>query len=311
MTLVVVGVALAVIVVVPVTMDRWAVRRASSTSLVSLALITLVGLLAVPLALAACLALQHPYDDAPAVRVGLVGAALVVAAMTGGRTVMTWRQVARRWQEIGAAVDASAIGRVGQVAVVPLRQRTAFVAGPTAAVSTGLLESLSTEQRSAVVAHEAAHAELGHPRLCAAAFALSCGVFRVAPARRAERRLRHELEALADAHAVRSLGDPGPLAAALAAVGGVAPEPGILGLGCEAVEDRIERLRHPIDPSPVADGAVLAATLAAALAAFVSVCIAVHVGWLGGGACLGIAALYLWVAQPRMLTRHWHRQGSP
>lgn len=293
------GVAALLLVVLPVAVDRWAVRRASPAALVALALAALGGLLLLPLALAACLGLRSAHG-APAARPAALVGAVALGALTGGRALLTWARVRRAWRSIGTAVDSSRISASGKVAVVPLAEPTAFVAGRRLVVSAALLEALPEEEAGAVLAHEEAHLHGGHPRVAMAAQALSRGVFRIPPARRAEARLRHELEVLADAEATRRLGDSASVAAALATLGDPDPMPGVLGCDNEAVADRIDRLVGRAPPSPWADRLVLAGVALAGGASLVTVCAAFHTRFLFVGvlACTVVTVVYLAMLRP-------------
>lgn len=100
-------------------------------------------------------------------------------------------------------------------------EAAAFAGGvlhPSAVVTTGLLEPLDTAERDAVCEHEAAHVQLGHPRL----LLLGAVIFRaygfLPPVRCCWAGLRRELEAAADDEAARIVG-VGALLTALARVG--------------------------------------------------------------------------------------------
>jgi Zn-dependent protease with chaperone function len=293
MTLAVASVAALVLAVVPVAVDRWAARRASSASLVALALAALGGFLLLPVALGICLGLRAVHGHVPMPPV-LVGAA-ALGTLTGGRALFTWLRVRRTWHTIGTAVDASRISTRGPVVVVPLATPTAFVAGPNVVVSTALLDALPEAEAHAVVAHEEAHLAGGHPRVALAAQALSRGVFRIPPARRAEARLRHELEVLADAEAARRLGDSRPVAAALVAVGDQAGERGdVFPFHTDPVVDRVERLTDTTVSSSRADGVVLAAAGLTGAVSLATVCAAFDQRLLAVGvlACTAVVATY-------------------
>lgn len=293
MTLAVVGVAALVLAVLPAAVDRWAIRRASPAALVALALAALGGLMLLPLALAICLGLLGTHAGSGVRPLPLAGAGLV-GVVTGGRAVLAWVRIRRTWRTIGAAVASGRLSPSGPVAVVPLAEPTAFVAGSTVVVSSALLDSLTDEQTDAVLAHEHAHLEGGHPRLALVAHALRRGVFGIPPARRAETRLRHELEVLADAEAARRLGDPAPVTAALATVGTGADEPALLGFADEAVADRIDRLASTDQPSRRSDGIVVVAAALAGAGSLVALCSAFHLRliWLGVLACAAAVAAY-------------------
>jgi Zn-dependent protease with chaperone function len=288
----------------PALVDRWALRRgASPGTLVMLAIVTLLGVAAVPVSLALCTAgaeMSGFGRRGPDVT-GLAG--LLLVAIVAGRTLARVFAIRRRWRSLARAAGAlRQAGDLGarssltpRVNVLPVPQLFAFTAGSEAFVSAGLLERLPEAQRRAVIEHEREHARAGHARLLGAARALAHGAFEVAPARRAAQALERELDALADLAAARRLGDPQPVREALMTVA--------VASGAGAPSSLQRRLSCHGRASVLTDGAVRALTLALAGLVLAAVCLSIHAGeaWVGMGACALLVASMLVFTRPLLL----------
>lgn len=273
----------AVLVVLPSVLDRWGVGRASPTTLVTLGMVSLTGLLLLPLAVAGCLAQswgQHRHGGP----IWPLAVAVTVAVVMIGRTAQTARAVRRTTRHLGCLADAAADGRVhGDALVVPIAAPPAFVVGHRVVVSSRLVDELPAEQLAAVLAHEAAHLDGRHARLALWAHAMRRGLLNVPPARRAERSVRRELEALADRAAATRVGDPAPVVAALARLRGRQGHVPAMLFSADDVDYRIGRLQRGEPSSPGRDRVVLAGAAVAAAAGIGATCNALHDQWLGVG----------------------------
>jgi hypothetical protein len=104
--------------------------------------------------------------------------------------------------------------------VVPSGQVAAYCGGlrrPRPVVTTGLLGLLTPAEQEPVLAHEAAHIRLGHPRILLAGAVVGRSYRWLPPARLAWDRLRRDIEAAADDEAAAAA-EAGPLLSALAKV---------------------------------------------------------------------------------------------
>lgn len=292
----------------PAVADRWAARRGASPATLSLlALLTVGGLAALPLAFAVCTATLAEHEGQTlALRLATV-AGLLLVGVGAGRALAKALAIRRRWSELARVASALAPRpRAYGIRLLPVEGALAFVAGTDAYLSQGLIDRLSPLQQRAVAEHERAHAAGRHGRLVATAQALSHALFGWAPARRAEAALRRELDAVADRKAVHQLGDAGPVREALLAL---APDE----LGADpgeaaGVQERLARLAIPQRQGLwPAEGAmrVLALVLAALIVA--SICVSFHAGavWLGALTC---AAALIGFAS---LVRPLFRAGGP
>lgn len=264
----------------------------------------LIGIGALPLALALCLA----GPDAP-VRTPCLGMPghedrlLAWAALGSGVVVVT--ALALAGVRTLRATRAAHPRRLGQpcftaegvpVYVLPLDRPLAFAVGvrPRIVLSRGLLDLLDADELRAVVAHELGHVRGGHlgALLVGRTVARVFGV--LPPVRHASAALLRELEAAADDHAAHVVGDRDIVAAAIAkvALAGAPPSPGGFAGGGDLAY-RVERL---LDPPPrsrgrQAMGVALVALLV--LGTVVSQCGPLHAGllWAGVASC----ALLGWV----------------
>lgn len=296
---------------VPALVDRWALQRgAAPETLIALAAVTLLGIAAVPVAFAICtagLALQRGASQAPSVE-ALLG--LLLVAIAAGRTLACVVAIRRRWRALARTAAALKLPELGGARVLPVGELLAFVAGSEAFISKGLLERLDPVQRKAVIEHEREHAQRGHARLAAAARALSHGALGIAPARSAAEALDRELDVLADRAALRALGDPRPVSAALRAVAATRAAQSAVDLQSalqqSGASGRIERLRQAATPrARRVDVVVHLTTLLIGALVLASVCLAIHVGraWLGALACAALIASLTWFTGPILLHR--------
>src|SRR5712664_3007742 len=109
----------------------------------------------------------------------------------------------------------------------PSGQVAAYCGGlrrPQPVVTTALLGLLGPAEQDAVLAHEAAHIRLGHPRILLAGAVIGRSYRWLPPARLAWDRLRRDIEAAADDEAAAAAGT-GPLLSALAKVALAATPP--------------------------------------------------------------------------------------
>lgn len=284
----------AVLVVVPSLLDRWAVGRASPTTLVALAMVSLAGLSLLPLAVAGCLA-QSWTQQRPGAPAWLLMVAVSLAAMMIARTARAAYTVRRTTLELGALAESAATADIHDALVVPIAAPPAFVADGRVVVSSRLVDQLPPEQLAAVLAHETAHLRGRHARLALWAHALRRGLLDLPPARRAERRVRRELEALADCSAAAHVGDAAPVVAALAGLRDHRGRVPAMLLSRDDVDYRIGRLERSAPRSPSRDRVVLVGAAAAAIVAIGATCNGLHEQWLvvGVAACAAmVGALY-------------------
>lgn len=287
------GAAIALLVAMPIAVDRWGARRASPAQLVTLAMVRLVGLVLVPLAVTACVTETLDDHSRHGMRLALFAAAVAVAALTVGRACRAAYLAERHWRTITSALIAAG-GRVGdEVTVVPLETAAAFAAGDRVVVSAALIQALEPREVDAVLAHERAHVRGGHPRIAAWARALCRGAFDVSPARSAEARIRQQLELLADRDAVATVRDPAPVHAAVTKLSVLHPTDAVLAPHTtDFTAERLDCLALPRPVSARADSVVATATAVLAAIAVVIVCGAFHVRLVGVGMVVcGLAAL--------------------
>jgi len=209
-----IGLLAVALALLPAIADRLALRfGASPVAVLAVALLALLGLAAIPVALALWLA--------SGARAGAVpeSVALLVLALVCGRAVARATAARRRLRQIGLAASALARVRGDGVGVLPCAEPLAFTVANRTFVSEGLLAALGGDQEEAVLFHERAHLRARHGRLAAFAATLRAGLFGLPPARRAADLLQAELEVHADRVAARELGDGQPVAQALERLG--------------------------------------------------------------------------------------------
>lgn len=284
-----------VLAALPSVSDRWAVGRASPATLVTLGMVSLAGLFLLPLAVALCLA-QSSIQQGEGRPVWPLAIALSVAIATIGRAAWAAHAVWRTSRHLGCLAEAAATGHLEPgVLIVPITTPPAFVANQRVVISSTLVDELPPSQLAAVLAHERAHLHGGHARLALWAHALRRGLLGLPAARRAEHRVRCELEALADDTAARHIGDPTPVVAALSRLRSRRSHAAAMLFSGDDIDDRIGRLQHGSSSSPRSDRIVMGGTAVAAAASVWASCNAVHQQWLGIGVamCAAVAAA-LW-----------------
>jgi hypothetical protein len=296
-----------VLAFLPPLTDRWALRRgASPEALVALALVTLAGVVAVPVAFVLCTAgaagseLGHGAPSA----VGVAG--LLLVAIAAGRTLARAIAIRRRWRSIARLAATLELPTVsGGVRVLPVDELLAFAAGTEAFVSRGLMERLTPAARRAVIEHEREHASRGHTRLVGAGRALAHGSFHLLPARRAVEALDRELDALADRAAARRVRDPRAVRAALHATAAASADE-MTAHDEAAIPHRIERLTScEASRQRLVDGAVRVVTLGLGALVLAVICLSVHTSivWLGAAACALLTASLVAFARPAFIRR--------
>lgn len=296
-----------VLAFLPALIDRWALRRgASPETLIGLAIVTLVGVFAVPVAFTLCTAGLAAGEVGRGSVGALAVAGLLLVSIAAGRTLARMIAIRRRWRSISRVAATLELPDIsGGVRVLPVGELLAFAAGTEAFVSQGLLDCLTPDQRRAVIEHEREHAGRGHARLLGAARALTHGAFHVSPARHAVEVLDRELDALADLAAARRVGDPEAVRSALRALAAAtADQTGIRDEAATA--DRAERLVSCHAPRrwPV-DGAVRVVTLGLAALVLAVICLSIHTStvWLGIAACALLSASLLAFTGPVLVPR--------
>ncbi len=284
-------------------------RRASPRVAAALHLWALIGMAVAPIAFLLCLAapgsllhgtshgaLEHDRQVLAWVALGVVGAILGWLAVATARTLRATLAAGPRRLSVGE--PTSTPGGV-PVYVLPVERPVAFAVGLRRArvvVSQGLMDLLSEEERRAAVAHEVAHVRGGHPGLLFVGRVVSQAFGALPPARRAFASLRRELEAAADDHAAKAVGDPEVVARAIAMVGlaGAAPAPSA-ALADEAdLAYRVGRLLGRYPESKARAAVALALTGILAIGVVASQCGALHPDalWTGVVAC---SALLGWI----------------
>jgi Zn-dependent protease with chaperone function len=288
----------------PAIVDRWAIRRgASPETLTALAIITLFGLAAVPVAFTICTGSVAAGGDRGVSSAAAV-AGLLVVALVAGRTLARVINIRRRWQALSRVATALELPDSHDgVKVLPVGELLAFVAGREAFISRGLIDQLDPAQRQAVIAHECEHATHGHARLLGAARALAHGAFGIAPVRRAAAALDRELDALADRAAAQRLGDPAVVQAALRALAASTANAAADPEDATTLR-RIERLSQCNAPGrPLVDGVVRLLTLAIGAFVLVVICLSIHTSavLLGAIACALVIASLLAFTKPVLI----------
>jgi hypothetical protein len=290
--------AMVILATVPLLVLQRRGHVAGPAVLATFSLVTLVSLMLLPLAAAACLARSLLSGDRAAMVLvpATVGLAVGMVARAGFSAVETRRS--RRVIAALARTAACGHSRNG-VLVVPVEEPPAFVAGDVVVVSQRTALALPPGELDAVIAHEKAHAAGRHPTLTLTATALRRGLLGFPPARRFEIVLREQLELLADGRAAAEMGDPRPVASAITRLRRRPHGP--------AIRRRLERLGGGPPPTPGDDRIVWAATAALGTLTVVVTCTAVHAEWVfaGAGLCLVIGAGVLRLLLPL------HRTPTP
>lgn len=130
-------------------------------------------------------------------------AAAALAATTAAATVHAWRRADGqvRALAIESCLGTHLPGDGYDVVVLPTPEQVAYSVdhlGPQVVVSQGLLDTLTTPQVEAVIAHERAHLRLRHPRLLLAAAGVRHAMRWWLPTGRSHAALRAALERCAD-----------------------------------------------------------------------------------------------------------------
>lgn len=218
---------------------------------------------------------------------GLVAGALAVSAARAVRAT-----AAARPDRLGA-LQPSFTAEGVPVHVLPVGRPVAFSVGlrqPRVVLSRGLLELLADDERRAVIAHEVAHARGGHLGPLFLAQVVGRALGELPPVRWASAALRRELEAAADEHAARAVGDREVVAVAIAKVAladSAAFRAGAFAGGAD-IAYRIERLLAPGPGSRLRDAVALGLVGTLVAATVVAQCGALHAGalWAGVASCL-------------------------
>jgi Zn-dependent protease with chaperone function len=284
-------------------------RRTSPRLAAALHLWALIAMGVAPVALSLCLArpdsllrgahcgaLGHHGGVVSWMALGVAAAIVVWLSLVAIGTVRATRAADPSRFALGQPMSTD--GGVS-VYVLPVERPLAYAVGlrrPRVVVSQGLMALLSTEERRAALAHEVAHVRGGHPGLLFVGRVMTGAFGVLPPARRAFACLRRELEAVADDHAARTVGDPEVVARAIAKVSlaGATFAPTVALADEPDLAYRVERLlgRHP--QSRTRGVVALAVTGVLAIGVVVSQCGALHPGalWAGVIAC---AALLGWI----------------
>ncbi len=269
-----------------------------------------------------CVLAAGPAGPAQLALYGLAAALLARTGAVAARAALVARRAGPRGRALAGAVPRLLPGGV-TASVVPSGQVAAYCGGlrhPQVVVTTGLLGLLGSAEQQAVLAHEAAHVRLGHPRILLAGAVIGRSYRWLPPARLAWDRLRRDIEAAADDEAAAAAGT-GPLLSALAKVALATAPPGAAPAraGFADQEDlryRIRRLQAPPRRSALAlglAGAVLTGGLAAAA------CQLLHAGaaWPGLIGCLAAFGYLGWrpawtrpPARPRARRRAGRGSGN-
>jgi Zn-dependent protease with chaperone function len=178
-----------------------------------------------------------------------IGSAGVVIGVT-----RAWRSQASSWR---MARTGS-----GDLVIADSARRFAFTAGllrPRVVVSRALLEHTPAQWHSVVLAHEHAHRRGRHPLLMFVAEALARGL-PLLPLRWAADQLRLSLEAVADEHATRAVGDRALVAEAIGSLA-LAPAGGTVGFEGDEVRRVRRLLATPPPVRPMVGTAIVLATL--------------------------------------------------
>lgn len=281
----------------PGLIDHWALKHgASPETLIGLAIVTLAGIAAVPVAFLIC-ASRPAAAHGPSTATGIIAVAgLLLVAVAAGRTLARATLIRRHWQALAAIAAALApADHDTDVSVLPVGELLAFASGTHAFVSQGLVDRLSPAERRAVIEHEREHARHGHGRVLAAASALTHGIFELTPAKRAARIIDRELDVLADRAAARRLDDPRAVQSALHTIATTTTQPN--GSDQDTLQRRLRHLEPDASAhSRVVDRTVRLATLAIAAGVLTAICLSIHTTniWLGVAACsLLVVSLYV------------------
>lgn len=168
----------------------------------------------------------------------------------------------RAWRSQASARLLARTGD-GELVLAPSTERFAFTTGllrPRVVVSQGLLDDTPPEWRRVVLSHEDAHRRGRHPLLVLAAETLARGI-PLLPLKWAADFLRLSLEAVADEHAARAVGDQTLVAEAIAGVA-LAPAGSVVSFEGNEIRRVRRLLAAPSGPHSVAGAALVVAILA-------------------------------------------------
>lgn len=237
--LVVVALFLGVLAVLPWFIAKRLEGRASPKLLVSMYLLTLIGLAILPIGWLACVAggIGDAIDpkatlsitcwiNSGGFNIWRISVELF-SALFATRLIWVGILLCRATSQIdtrGIAIsdaNQACMQQNTRVVIVSSSTPVAFATGifrSRAIISTGLLELLEPPEQRAVIEHELAHIRLGHPRILFIAATISLAYSWLPPVHLALKGLRRELEASADDQASAICGSR-PLVLALAKVG--------------------------------------------------------------------------------------------
>jgi Zn-dependent protease with chaperone function len=250
-----------------------------------------------------CVLAASPAGPAQLALYALAAALLARTGAVAARAIVAASRAGPRGQALAAAAPRRLPGGV-TAWVVPSGQAAAWCGGlrhPQVVVTSGLLGLLSPAEQQAVLAHEAAHVRLGHPRILLAGAVIGRSYRWLPPARLAWDRLRRDIEAAAADEAAAAAGT-GPLLSALAKVALATTPPAAAAparAGFADPEDLRYRIRRLQAPPPRSTRNALALSLAGAvltggLAA--AACQPLHAGaaWPGLIGCLAAFGYLGW-----------------
>lgn len=302
---------------IPALIDRWALRQgASPETLIALAIVTLAGIAAVPVAFLICVSRPADRHGATIATSIIAVAGLVLVAIAAGRALARAIVIRRHWQALASiAATLKPSDQSNDVKVLPVSDLLAFASGTQAFVSQGLVDRLSPAERLAVIEHEREHARHGHGRLLVAARALTHGTFDLTPAKRASRIIDRELDVLADQAAAHRLSDPGAVQNALQTIATTATQ--LSTSEQDILQRRLKHLETEATPqSRIVDHAVRLVTLTIGAGVLIAICLSIHTTriWLGVAACiLLVASLYTFtrpvITPPPLSTRSRGQRG--
>jgi Zn-dependent protease with chaperone function len=177
----------------------------AGASTVSLALLTLTGLVRIPLVAAVGdISLRIVQRDAPAaLSIALVAALLLTAASTAAAH-MLWRRIRAL---VAAATEAAYLPGTGQLVVLEAPTAEAFAVPGLPGrivVSTGMLAALDPAERDVLLAHERAHLRCHHYLFVAVTQLAAAANPLLRPVATA---VTYTVERWADEHAAASCGD--------------------------------------------------------------------------------------------------------
>lgn len=195
--------------------------------------------------------LEHPVRQWPRILAALLLLAVVVRLVWA--TVILVREARSRSKLVDAIGRQARSTNVPTMAliVVPGDEPFAFTVGlrrRRVVVSASVLTTVGEDERTAVLAHERAHARGWHPALLSIGMVLSRAFPFIRPIRTCADQLLMGLEMAADEAAARVVGDPLIVARALLALAPHAPRRTAgLGVAATAIAARVERLAAAVE----------------------------------------------------------------